>query len=118
MGRKQNVYAGSAKQTKLLQRVQLILVVVAMLVSMVQPFTFFPVAAEEVTPEVQENSATGGASEKDGETAEKTSDAAEPVTEAAAEQPGTDAAKPAEGSAGVGSSEGTAEAAAEAGPEK
>lgn len=118
MGRKQNVYAGSAKQTKLLQRVQLILVVVAMLVSMVQPFTFFPVAAEEVTPEVQENSATGGASEKDGETAEKTSDAAEPVTEAAAEQPGTDAAKPAEGSAGVGSSEGTAEAAAEAGTEK
>lgn len=118
MGRKQNVYAGSAKQAKLLQRVQLILVVVAMLVSMVQPFTFFPVAAEEVTPEVQENSATGGASEKDGETAEKTSDAAEPVTEAAAEQPGTDAAKPAEGSAGVGSSEGTAEAAAEAGTEK
>ena len=118
MDRKQNVYAGSAKQTKLLQRVQLILVVVAMLVSMVQPFTFFPVAAEEVTPEVQENSATGGASEKDGETAEKTSDAAEPVTEAAAEQPGTDAAKPAEGSAGVGSSEGTAEAAAEAGTEQ
>lgn len=118
MGRKQNVYAGSAKQTKLLQRVQLILVVVAMLVSMVQPFTFFPVAAEEVTPEVQENSATGGASEKDGETAEKTSDAAEPVTEAAAEQPGTDAAKPAEGSAGVGSSAGTAEAVAEAGTEK
>ena len=118
MGRKQNVYVGSAKQTKLLQRVQLILVVVAMLVSMVQPFTFFPVAAEEVTPEVQENSATGGASEKDGETAEKTSDAAEPVTEAAAEQPGTDAAKPAEGSAGVGSSAGTAEVVAEAGTEK
>lgn len=118
MDRKQNVYAGSAKQTKLLQRVQLILVVVAMLVSMVQPFTFFPVAAEEVSPEVQENSATGGASEKDGETAEKTSDAAEPVTEAAAEQPGADAAKPAEGSAGVGSSAGTAEAAAEAGTEK
>lgn len=119
MGRKQNVYAGSAKQTKLLQRVQLILVVVAMLVSMVQPFTFFPVAAEEVTPEVKENSATGGASEKDGETAEKTSDAAEPVTEAAAEQPGADAAKPAEeGGAEVGSSAGTAEAAAEAGTEK
>lgn len=119
MGRKQNVYAGSAKQTKLLQRVQLILVVVAMLVSMVQPFTFFPVAAEEVTPEVQENSATGGASEKDGETAEKTSDAAEPVTEVAAEQPGADAAKPAEeDGAEVGSSAGTAEAAAEAGTEK
>lgn len=119
MSRKQNVYAGSAKQTKLLQRVQLILVVVAMLVSMVQPFTFFPVAAEEVTPELQENSATGGASEKDGETAEKTSDAAEPVTEAAAEQPGADAAKPAEeGGAEVGSSAGTAEAAAEAGTEK
>ena len=119
MGRKQNVYAGSAKQAKLLQRVQLILVVVAMLVSMVQPFTFFPVAAEEVTPEVQENSATGGASEKDGETAEKTSDAAEPVTEAAAEQPGADAAKHAEaGGAEAGSSAGTAEAAAEAGTEK
>lgn len=119
MGRKQNVYAGSAKQAKLLQRVQLILVVVAMLVSMVQPFSFFPVAAEESTPEVQENSATGGASEKDGETAEKTSDAAEPVTEAAAEQPGADAAKPAEeGGAEVGSSAGTAEAAAEAGTEK
>lgn len=119
MGRKQNVYAGSAKQTKLLQRVQLILVVVAMLVSMVQPFSFFPVAAEEVTPEVQENSATGGASEKDGETAEKTSDAVEPVTEPAAEQPGADAAKPAEeGGAEVGSSEGTAEVVAEAGTEK
>lgn len=118
MGRKQNVYAGSAKQTKLLQRVQLILVVVAMLVSMVQPFSFFPVAAEEVTPEVQENSATGGASEKAGETAEKTSDAVKPATEPAAEQPGADAAKPAEGSAEVGSSAGTAEAAAEAGTEK
>lgn len=115
MGRKQNVYAGSAKQTKLLQRVQLILVVVAMLVSMVQPFSFFPVAAEEVTPEVQENSATGGASEKDGETAEKTSDAAEPATEPAAEKPGADAAKSATGGAEGGSSAGTAGAAAEAG---